>query len=329
MSTSDRKDSDILLTPPSGGRTGEPRKRRNLFATGIVVVGGIIVLLTVVSLMARAKEGTAIEAVPTVEAKRGPLTVSVTVGGTLQAMESQDIKSEVEGNNQILEIVPEGTVITPQDVKDGKVLVRLDSSGLEDKQASRAVDLQNAQANYVQAEENLVIQRKQNESNLASAELTLKFARMTLAQYMGDDLAQKLLATVQEGPAAATGTPAAEDTGSTPPAPTASATKGGYDFTQLPALASYQVEGILEQNASATVAAAQAPVPTAEVPATGSAQMTAQPIGLASESASTPVSGSAMPASAAEAASTDVRAAGRREHPTEGVRDPRATSTSR
>ncbi len=128
--------------------------------------------------LTRAKESNAVDAVPTTAAKRGPLTVTVTVGGALQAMESQDIKSLVEGNNQILEIVPEGTVITDQDVKDGKVLVRLDTADLEEKQATREISYESAQASYVQAQEDLAIQEKQNESNEAAAHLSLKFAAM-------------------------------------------------------------------------------------------------------------------------------------------------------
>ncbi|NIR00075.1 MAG: hypothetical protein GTN78_07705, partial [Gemmatimonadales bacterium] len=51
-------------------------------------------------------------------------------------------------------IVPEGTIITNEDVENGKILVRLDSSGLEEQADSREISFRNAEASYVQAKEN-------------------------------------------------------------------------------------------------------------------------------------------------------------------------------
>lgn len=64
--------------------------------------------------------------------RRGDLTISVTESGDIKAVKSTDVKCEVEGRTAIVNIVPEGTSITPEDVRSGKVLVELDSSQLKE-----------------------------------------------------------------------------------------------------------------------------------------------------------------------------------------------------
>jgi len=216
MSISETKETKTGDSPSVPLGQSHPRRRRKrLYATAVILFGGIILLLAVWSWLARAGEDGAAEQVPTTTVKRGPLTVSVTEGGTLRAMESLEIKSEVEGNNQILYIVPEGTRITPQDVAEGKVLVELDSADLEERQASREISYRNAEASYVQAQENYAIQEQQNESNKSAALLKVKFAQMELARYVGAELAAQM-------------------------------TDEEFDFSRLTALASREVAQILE-----------------------------------------------------------------------------------
>jgi len=131
--------------------------------------------------------------IPTVPVRRGDLTVTVTKGGTLQATESLDIKSEVDGSHQILELIPEGTIITEEDVEKGRVLVRIDVAELEDREGNQEIAFRNAEAAYTQAQENLDIQKKDNESNIAAAALKLKFAYMELERYVGKTLAAEIL----------------------------------------------------------------------------------------------------------------------------------------
>jgi HlyD family secretion protein len=171
------------------GKSGSGRTLR----TAVIIIGALLILGASFRLLAVGGEGQAAQTVPTTAVKRGQLVVSVTEGGTLNALESLEVKSEVEGNNQILEIVDEGTMITPEDVENGKILVRLDVSELEEREATREISFQNAEASYVQAKENYEIQVKQNTSNINSAELQLKFARMELERYLGAELAARLL----------------------------------------------------------------------------------------------------------------------------------------
>jgi len=124
---------------------------------------------------------------------RGDLTISVTEDGDIVAVNSKDIKSEVEGRTTIISIVDEGTYITPEDVKNGKILVELDSSEIKQKLAQQEISYLNAQASLTEAKESLDIQKKQNESDIEAGKLKVQFALMDLQKYLGEVVANKLV----------------------------------------------------------------------------------------------------------------------------------------
>lgn len=126
-------------------------------------------------------------------AKRGDLTIKVTESGDIKAVKSEIIKSEVERRTSIVSIVPEGTIITPEDVNDGKVLVELDSSAMSEQLPQREIEFANAEASFADANESYLIQIKQNESDITVAELKVKFALMDLQKYLGGSVAQKVI----------------------------------------------------------------------------------------------------------------------------------------
>ena len=133
-------------------------------------------------------------------AKRGDLTISVTESGSIKAVKTVDIKSEVEGMVSIVNIVPEGTMVTAEDVNDGKVLVELDSSNLKDQLSQREIELTSAEASFADANESYLIQVKQNESDVTAAELKVKFALMDLQKYLGRAVAQRVVASASTDP---------------------------------------------------------------------------------------------------------------------------------
>ena len=124
---------------------------------------------------------------------RGPLEITVLEGGTIEARESQELKSEVQGETKILSIVEEGYLVTPEDVAQGKVLVELDSSDLEDRQTEQELEYQNAKASFTEAREQYEIQVNQNESDIKTAELDARFARMDLEKYLGAELTADII----------------------------------------------------------------------------------------------------------------------------------------
>ena len=116
---------------------------------------------------------------PSFAVKRGPLRISVTESGTIQAREQIILKSEVEGRTTILFLVEEGTV-----VKKGELLVELDSSQLLDERVDQQIRVQNAEAAFIRARENLAVAENQAESDIDKAELTLDFAKQDLRKYV-------------------------------------------------------------------------------------------------------------------------------------------------
>jgi HlyD family secretion protein len=112
------------------------------------------------------------------QVRSGPLTIDVVESGTIKAREQLIIKNEVEGKTSILYLIPEGT-----QVKKGDLLVELDASALMDARIDQEIKVQNAQAAFVNATENLAVVENQAQSDLDLAKLTLDFARQDLKKY--------------------------------------------------------------------------------------------------------------------------------------------------
>ncbi len=133
----------------------------------------------------------------------GPLTITVTEGGSIRALKSTQYKVQVERNRDvtditILSIVPAGTYITQEDVDNGKVLVELDSSVLEDRLVQEKLSLTSAQERVTSSQESYQIQRIDNESNISSAVLNVRFALLDLQKYLGEKLASELVEDVND-----------------------------------------------------------------------------------------------------------------------------------
>lgn len=133
---------------------------------------------------------------PTFTARRGPLEITVIEGGSLQALESQEIKCEVRVGYQgskILKIVEEGYLVTEEDVKTNKVLVELDSSELEKQIAQQEIQYQSAVASLTDAQQNYEIQLNQNQSDVKAAEQKVRFARMDFDKFLGDSATAEII----------------------------------------------------------------------------------------------------------------------------------------
>jgi HlyD family secretion protein len=125
--------------------------------------------------------------VPTYTVKKGPLTISFVESGTIKARDQIILKNEVEGKTLITSVVPEGTR-----VKKGDLLIELDVSELEDKKIDREIAVQNAEAAFVSAKENLAIVENQAKSDVDLAILTLDFAKQDLEKYVKGDYLNEL-----------------------------------------------------------------------------------------------------------------------------------------
>ncbi len=108
----------------------------------------------------------------------GTLVINMTESGSIKPAEQINIKSSVEGRVSILYLVPEG-----QRVKKGDLLVELDSSSLQDNLVNQEITVQNANASYIQAQENLEVVKNQAKADVEKAELDLRFAKEDLTKY--------------------------------------------------------------------------------------------------------------------------------------------------
>ncbi len=118
--------------------------------------------------------------------KRGDFLVSLVEGGTLRAVQELIIRNELEGGTTIVSVVPEGTT-----VKQGDLLVELDSSSLKEKIANQEVSVQNAEGSYSKAKEDLEIQRLTMDASVKDAVLKVEFAISDLEKYKEGDWPQQ------------------------------------------------------------------------------------------------------------------------------------------
>lgn len=160
----------------------------------------LAVLLSVVVLVYWWRSGIANEGgnIASVQVKRGNLEIRVLEGGSIQALDSLEMKSEVQGTSKILSIIEEGFQITPKDVEDGLVLAELDTKELLDQQTNQELSYQNARASFTEAKEQYDIQMNQNESDIKAASLMVKFAKMDLQKFLGAEVADEIVAIVDK-----------------------------------------------------------------------------------------------------------------------------------
>ncbi len=124
---------------------------------------------------------------------RSDLTISVIENGNIKALNSKDIKSEVEGRTTIISLIDEGSFITQEDVDNGLVLVELDSSQIDEKLATQKIKFLDAKASYADANEALLIQEKENASDIQAGRMKLRFALIDFQKYLGRTVAQKFI----------------------------------------------------------------------------------------------------------------------------------------
>jgi len=111
--------------------------------------------------------------------KRGDLRISSIERGNVKAARSLPIYSRLEGEHTIVSLVPEGT-----NVKQGDVLVELDASELQQLLNQQQIAVDTAAADYLQAEEQLEIQRSLCESEIQQAALELELGDIDLERYL-------------------------------------------------------------------------------------------------------------------------------------------------
>jgi len=151
---------------------------KSFWTIGAVVAAATVVLIFIWLKVVRGGEDITSN-YATFVAKRGPLTISVLESGTISPQQQITLRNEVEGRTTIVSLVPDGSR-----VEKGDLLVELDASNLKDAIIDQDIQVQRAEAAYISAKENLAVIENQAKSDIDVAELTLKFAKQDLQQYV-------------------------------------------------------------------------------------------------------------------------------------------------
>jgi HlyD family secretion protein len=173
------------------GRFAIP-KRLRLVVILVVVVAVVAAAGFVLMRRASGRLGGSNPETATFTVRRDNLPITVTENGDIKAINTKDIKSKVEGKTTIISIVDEGTIITPNDVNSGTVLVELDSSDIEERLTQQKVQFLSSEASFTDANESLDIQKKQNDSDIKKGLMEVRFKLMDLQKYLGAVVAEKL-----------------------------------------------------------------------------------------------------------------------------------------
>lgn len=158
-------------------------------------IAGTAVVLLVVLIAMGGNSGQLVSGSITFEARRGNLDITVLEGGSLEALQSQEIRSRVKGREgvKILSIVEEGYRVTPEDVAAGKILVELDQSQLIDEQLNQEIAVETAEASYIERKAEYEIQLNQNMTDLNDARQDMRFAKLDFEKFLGGNIVNEII----------------------------------------------------------------------------------------------------------------------------------------
>lgn len=118
--------------------------------------------------------------VQTEKVRKGLLRVTVNDDGNVESAANVDLKCQVQGGSQILWIIPQGT-----EVKEGDLLVRLNSSAIEEQITSQKILYERAVADQVLAETELAVAQiavKEYEDGTVVKEMQTADANIVIAK---------------------------------------------------------------------------------------------------------------------------------------------------
>jgi hypothetical protein len=163
-------------------------------STQYAITGSVVVLVGLLFSLGGNSNDTGAGSI-TFEARRGNLDITVLEGGSLEALQSQEIRSRVKGREgvKILSIVEEGYRVTPQDVAAGKILVELDTSQLIDEQLNQEIAVETAEASYIERKAEYEIQLNQNMTDLNDARQDARFAKLDFEKFLGGNIVNEIV----------------------------------------------------------------------------------------------------------------------------------------
>lgn len=173
------------VTEPQAGEKKPARKGRRwtiwlVSLVLILVLGYSLQSLGLVPFGSRDAQATFIGPVQTEKVRKGLLRVTVNDDGNVESAANVDLKCQVQGGSQILWIIPQGT-----EVKEGDLLVRLNSSTIEEQITSQKILYERAVADQVLAETELAVAQiavKEYEDGTVVKEMQTADANIVIAK---------------------------------------------------------------------------------------------------------------------------------------------------
>lgn len=118
---------------------------------------------------------------------RGSMEVVLSQAGEIESARNVFLTNRCEWNTTLISLVPEGTW-----VEGGDIVAELDSSDLRETLKERTVRFVNAEAELNQAQEDLLIQKLTNESQIADAQLQVRLSELQLDGYETAEFPQEM-----------------------------------------------------------------------------------------------------------------------------------------
>lgn len=181
---------------------GDPssvRGRTLIMKKKAIWIGSAVILVAVIVSMFRDDSSVNGEDLATYAVQRGDLVIDVLEGGNIQALAAMEIKNEVKESQgtKVLSIIDEGYQVTEEDVKNRKVLVRLDPTGLETKIVDQELEFQETQAEFAEAKQALEIEESEAQSAIKLGRQAVRFSLLDFQKFVGETAAVDILKSLE------------------------------------------------------------------------------------------------------------------------------------
>ena len=130
-------------------------KARNIARAIVVLIAIVAIGAAATPFITSALRPSETLNVLTHKVSRGNLNVTVTEQGTLESSSNIEIKCKVKGGSTVIWVIETGTI-----VKEGDVLVELDTSTIEDNVTQKKISYENALANKIISESDVAVAKK-------------------------------------------------------------------------------------------------------------------------------------------------------------------------
>ncbi len=159
------------------------------------IIAGVVGAAGLTAWFAMGRGSDDMKEVPFIAVQKGNIQINVLQGGEIRALQNYEVKSEIELPTKILGLIPEGYRITEDDIKNGKVLIELDSNDIKDKITTHEIEFQTTVSAFIDTDEARAIQTSDNQSLARDAEQAMRFALMDFSRYMGSAAAEGVMKT--------------------------------------------------------------------------------------------------------------------------------------